>query len=273
MPGEPPIIIIDTVTKLGPEHKGTVLFGGSHGAVYAGYLAAKAKVHAVILNDAGVGKDQAGISSLAFLDGIGMAAATVAHDTGRIGDGKDQATNGRISHVNKAAAAVGARAGMAAMDCARLMVKAKAPAGDAPAYAEARFLLSDKPGEAKVWGIDSASLVKPEDAGTIVVTASHGALLAGDAASAIKYDVLACVFNDAGVGKDRVGIARLPALDGRRIGAVTVDCMTARIGDARSTWETGSISHANETAKAWGVKPGMSLPEFASLASQQGCRK
>ncbi|MBM3490951.1 MAG: hypothetical protein FJX68_10950 [Alphaproteobacteria bacterium] len=268
MPGEPPIVIVDSVTRLGPEHKGAVLFGGSHGGVYAGYLAAKAKVHAVILSDAGVGKDRAGIGSLAFLDRIGMAAVTVGHDTGRIGDGQDQASNGRISHVNQAAAAAGAKPGMPAMDCARLLAKAKPPAGEVPAYEESRFLFSDRPGEAKVWGIDSASLVKPEDAGSVVITASHGALLAGDTGSAIKYDVLASAYNDAGVGKDRVGISRLPALDRRGIGAVTVDCMTARIGDARSAWETGRVSHCNETARAWGVKPGMSLPEFAALASR-----
>jgi len=257
----PAIAKVDSVTKLGPEHAGTVLFGGSHGGVYAGYCAAKAKVHAVLLCDAGVGKDEAGIGSLAYLDALGMAAATVSARSARIGDGEDQARRGTVSHVNKAAAAAGCRAGMPALACAELMRKAPAPKGDAPHYDEARFRFVE--GTPEVWGIDSASLLRPEDAGQIVITASHGALLGGEIAAAIKYDVLACGFNDAGVGIDGIGITRLPALDKRGIAGVTFDCMTARIGDARSHWETGRVSHANETARRMGVKVGMSAPEFA----------
>ncbi len=55
----------DTVTKPDGRHRDAVLIGGSHGGIYAGYCAAKAGVRAVILNDAGVGKDRAGIGSLA----------------------------------------------------------------------------------------------------------------------------------------------------------------------------------------------------------------
>jgi len=43
----------------------------------------------VILNDAGVGRDRAGIGGLALLDTIGMSAATLSHRSARIGDGDD----------------------------------------------------------------------------------------------------------------------------------------------------------------------------------------
>ena len=59
-PNDPNILTVDTVTKLGPEHRDQVLIGASHGGVYAGYLAAKAGVRAVLLNDAGVGIEDAG---------------------------------------------------------------------------------------------------------------------------------------------------------------------------------------------------------------------
>lgn len=262
--GEVAIIIANSVTKLGPETKDAVLIGGSHGGVYAGYLAAKEGARAVILNDAGVGLDQAGIGSLAYLDKLGIPAATVDYRSARIGDGKDMATRGRISHVNQAAKALGCAPGMAAAQCAERMKKAQPYRGEAPRYEEARFVFRNEPGEPEVWGIDSASLVRPEDAGQIVITASHGALLAGETASAIKYDVLACAFNDAGFGADDIGASRLPALDARNIAAVTIDCMTARIGDARSAWATGKVSRANATAKKAGVKPGMTTQEFAA---------
>ncbi len=260
------IVTAASVTKLGPEHEGQVLIAGSHGGVYAGYLAAKAGARAIILNDAGGGLDGAGFASMTYLDDLGRPGATISHASARIGDGEDMARRGVISHVNQAAAALGCAPGQTAMACAELMRATPAPSGQAPAYEEARFLFSAEGETPAIWGIDSASLLRPEDAGQVVLTASHGALLGGEAASAIKYDVLACAFNDAGVGIDSIGISRLPALDQRRIAAVTVDCRTARIGDARSMWETGIISHFNETAGALGVAAGDNLQSFAETA-------
>jgi uncharacterized protein YunC (DUF1805 family) len=180
--------------------------------------------------------------------------------------GKDMASRGRIGRVNQAARALGCSPGMTAAQCAERMRRAKPYRGETPSYAEARFCFRKEPGEPEVWGVDSASLVRPEDAGQIVITASHGALLAGETASAIKYDVLACAFNDAGFGADDIGASRLPALDQRGIAAVVLDCMTARIGDARSAWETGKVSRANATATKLGVKPGMTTQQFAEAA-------
>ena len=101
------IVQADSVTRLGPEDAGKVLIGASHGGVYAANLAARAGLRAVILNDAGIGKDGAGIAGLAYLDKIGMAAATIGHNTARIGDGRDMASRGIISRVNAAAGARG----------------------------------------------------------------------------------------------------------------------------------------------------------------------
>ncbi len=261
----PDIAIADSVTKLGPEHQDKVLIGGSHGGVYAGYLAARAGARAVILNDAGIGKDDAGCGSLAFLDGIGMAAATVDCRSARIGDGADMAANGRVSRVNDTAAGLGCAAGQTVTACARAMLAAAAPAGEPPVYEESRFLLRDSDSDdgPKVWGIDSVSLVRAEDTGQVVIAASHGGLLGGDPDTAIKVDALAAVFSDAGIGKDGVGITRLPAMDARGIAGATVDCRTARIGDARSVWETGVISHLNDTAAAMGAAVGMTTKAFA----------
>ena len=260
------IITATTVTKLGLEHKGQVLIGGSHGGVYAGYLAAKAGARAIILNDAGGGLDGAGFSSLAYLDDLGRPGATVAHDSARIGDGDDMAARGIISYVNRTAAALGCAVGQTTMACAEAMRAAPAASGEAPAYEEARFLFSMEGESPAIWGVDSASLLRPEDAGQVVITASHGALLGGEAASAIKYDVLACAYNDAGVGIENIGISRLPALDQRTIAAVAVDCQTARIGDVRSMWQSGIISYVNKTAAALGVAPGDRLQTFAQKA-------
>ena len=82
----PGILAADTITKLPPDAAGQVVVSGSHGGRYPGYLAAKAGLRAVILNDAGIGKDAAGIGALPYLDALGIAAAAVSHESCRIGD-------------------------------------------------------------------------------------------------------------------------------------------------------------------------------------------
>src|ERR1700722_5300056 len=101
------VVLADSVTRLGPEDGGKVLIGASHGGLYAANIAVRAGLRAVILNDAGLGKDGAGIAGLAYLDEFGMAAATIGYDTARIGDGRDMAARGVISRVNAAAARLG----------------------------------------------------------------------------------------------------------------------------------------------------------------------
>jgi hypothetical protein len=257
------IITAESVTKLEERHRGAVLVAGSHGGVYAAHVAARGGVRAVILNDAGVGLDGAGIASLPYLEAIGMAAATVGHRSARIGSGDDMMARGMISHCNRIAARQGVQAGQACAHAAAALTQAPMPTGEAPDYAESRFCVRTAAPQA--WVLDSASLVRADDKDRILLIGSHGGLLGGRAEAALKYDALAAVFNDAGVGIDDAGIARIFALDARKIPAVTVDCRTARIGDGRSTYETGILSHVNATAAARGAKPGMRAAAFVEL--------
>jgi len=250
-----PTLIFDSVTKLGDGCAGRVAIVGSHGGVYAGYRAAAAGLRGVILHDAGVGKDQAGIGALDYLDRLSVAAATVDGRTASIGDGASVAA-GTIGHVNRTAAACGCAPGQSAMDCARAMTAAPGVAGKPPAYQEARVVLSA--GEPAVIACDSVSLVVAEDVGAIVITASHGELLKNDPSWGKRPDVLAAVFNDA--GSDRA--SRLPDLDSRGIAGATVAAASARIGDARSTYEDGIITHVNARAVALGGRTGQTCKEF-----------
>ena len=61
------------------------------------------------------------------------------------------------------------------------------------------------------------------------------------------------------------GLTRLPALDKRRIAAATVAAASARIGDGRSTYEDGVLSHVNETAAGYGGKPGLTARAFVMM--------
>ena len=55
------------------------------------------------------------------------------------------------------------------------------------------------------------------------------------------------IFNDGGLARDRSGVGALRLLDEAGVAAAAVDAMTARIGDPRSTWETGVLSAVNRT--------------------------
>jgi len=60
----------------------------------------------------------------------------------------------------------------------------------------------------------------------------------------------------------------LPALDARGIAAATVSAASARIGDARSTYEDGIVSRINMRAAALGLREGISSSEFVTALRQ-----
>ena len=264
MDEEAPIHLADTATKLtAEEHRGAVVVCGSHGGLYPGYLAAKAHVRAAILSDAGVGKDAAGIASLAYGDPLGLAVAAVTHTSARIGDARDMMRRGVIGHANLAARAVGCTPGIHCAEAARRLTRAAPPLGEPPAYEEGRWIvLHDEP---QLVLVDSASLVEPGDAGAVVVCGSHGALVGGRPEMALRADALAAVFHDAGVGINEAGVRRIAALDRRGIAAATVAADSARIGDARSVYEDGRLSRVNEAAQSAGAEVGMTTRAFVEL--------
>ncbi len=260
-----PTLVMDSITKLAADAAGSVAVAGSHGGVYAAYLAARGKLRGVILNDAGIGLEEAGIAGLGYLDALAIAAATVDYRTARIGDGADMIARGTISRVNRAAAALGCTVGERCPASAERMRRAELSSREPPPYEEGRFLLRHQRGGPEVWGLDSNSLAEPSDTGAVLVTGSHGGLLGGKPESAIAVAARAAVYNDAGIGIDRAGVSRLPVLAARGIVAATVAAATARIGEARSTWATGRLSDMNELARSLGAEIGMSVPELVDL--------
>ena len=259
----PPVLIADSITRVETDAAGAVVVNGSHGGIYAAYVAAKLRVAAAVFNDAGVGRDKAGVAGLDYLAGLGIPAAAVGHETAHIGDGSDMIARGIITHANSSAVALGCGPGMACRGAAAALQQAQPSLREPPPALEAAFLLiAETP---SVWALDSASLVGPEQVGAIVVTGSHGGLLGGRPETALKIDALAALFNDAGIGIDEAGVTRLPALDSRGIVAGTVAASSARIGDARSTYEDGILTRVNQRAAAFGVAPGMTAREFVQI--------
>ncbi len=262
----PSPLVLDSVTQLLPEHRGRAAYCASHGGIYAGYYAARMGIGAIILNDAGVGRDRAGLAGGVLLDGLGVPTAAISHMSARIGDGHDGAARGVLSFVNAAAARVGLTVGMhcrAALD--RLSAAHLSPSPPPQPIAEQRFehptLTRDG---VRVIVMDSNGDVCAEDVGQVIVTGSHGGLLGGKPETAVKHSVFAAVYNDAGIGIDRAGISRLPVLDARGIAGACVSHMSARIGDGRSTLDDGVISALNDTAQRHGGAIGQNCSEFVA---------
>lgn len=256
------VIVVDSVTQLGSDARGKVAVCGSHGGMYAAWVAARAGVRAVVLNDAGIGKHSAGIAGVLWLAGLGIPAVAVDHRSARIADGKDMLKSGLVTTVNAVAARQGCLPGHTCRQIAKCLLAAEEEedGAEVPEIGETRVRIGNT-GHREVWAIDSVSLARAEDRRAILITGSHGGLLGGKSDHVLGVDVFAAFFNDAGGGKDGAGFARLPALDARGIAAATVSNNTARIGDGRSTYETGVVSHANETAKRLELREGMSARE------------
>jgi hypothetical protein len=263
-------ILAPSITILPAEAAGRVIVTGSHGGLYPGYLVLAAQARAAIFNDAGIGRDRAGVAALDLLQRQGKAAAAVSHASARIGDTDDMMAGGAISTANALAAAGGVTPGMSCAAAALLLEAAPpgASAGTAESH-EARVAFSCERQARAMVLVDSASLVTSEDIGAIIVTGSHGGLIGGDPKKALRADGFAAVFNDAGIGKDDAGIARLAALDDRGIAAFTVAAASARIGDARSTLCDGVISRVNRTAAALGARVGQPATEICLIWARQ----
>ncbi len=105
------ILIMDSITKVTREDQGAFVVAASHGGASSGEFALEVPLALVVLNDAGIGKDEAGIAALPMLEARGVAAATVGHDTARIGDARDMWESGIVSRVNRQAAALGLSVG------------------------------------------------------------------------------------------------------------------------------------------------------------------
>ncbi|MBI3890309.1 MAG: hypothetical protein HY303_02115 [Candidatus Wallbacteria bacterium] len=102
---------MDSIAYLDTSHAGAIVCCGSHGGTSAAQFAARFPVGAVVFNDAGFGKEAAGIRGLDLLAAKGVPAAAVDNTSARIGEGIDVWENGRFSAVNQPAEMLGWRVG------------------------------------------------------------------------------------------------------------------------------------------------------------------
>jgi len=122
--GKARLIIVDTTSDVREDNDTDVIVTGSHGGKVGGDYLFKLNVKGVISNDAGIGKNNAGIASLKILEEHGIPSATVSSMSSYIGNGTSTYEQGKISAVNEIASKLGIVVGMSAKEAADRMFEA-----------------------------------------------------------------------------------------------------------------------------------------------------
>ena len=255
VPGRRTITVLDTITVLSEEDAGAVVVSASHGGISSGRFALRVPLAGVFFNDAGVGKDQAGIKSFDELDAAGVPAATFDCMSARIGSGKDSIENGIVSRCGKLAIELGLAPGQTVSEAAHhLAFEADIAAVTAPAE---NLLSRSKLDLANgcVHLLDSVSMMTAEHLDQSVVTGSHGGLISAN--FVFPHRPAFVSFSDAGIGKENAGIAALGVLESEGIASFCVSHQSARIGEPRDMIDSGIISAANGPAVRKGIRVGM----------------
>lgn len=116
--GRRKIVVADSVTAANEKNRGDVLVCGSHCGANVGQIAVAGKIGAMIGNDAGMGRNNAGISGFAVCDAHSIPVAAVASMSAMIGSGVSTYEEGTVSAVNVKAARLGVSEGMSAKKAA-----------------------------------------------------------------------------------------------------------------------------------------------------------
>jgi hypothetical protein len=242
-----------------------VIVGASFAGVPTMALPLARGVKGLIAHDAGIGKDRAGVAGLDLAEQHGVAAAAVAGTSARVSDGWSLYA-GFISEVNGPARALGIEPGLRCFDAARMMLRA-APGRlrDLSGAVDEEVHVVHASGGGRILAVWSFMLLREPHPDDIVCVASHaGKVMAEYALPVRPRGVFA---NDAGLALDGSGAEGLALLDDAGIPAAAVATLSARIGDALSTYNDGICSTVNRAGEARGLRPGMSVIEAARLLS------
>jgi len=119
----PPVVLLDSISTIGPEHAGAIVVTGSHGGRAAVAFALPVAIAGLVFNDAGGGKDDAGVSALSLFATRGIPAVAVSHLTARIGEAAETLGSGIVSAVNVIAAGRGVAPGQSAHEAVRRLAE------------------------------------------------------------------------------------------------------------------------------------------------------
>jgi uncharacterized protein YunC (DUF1805 family) len=271
------VVLLDSLGDLQPGNASPILVCGSH-CGDNGTFARKLKnghVKAVFLNNAGVGKNQAGISGLSHYEAENILACAVHHNSAEIGVARDTWESGIISHTNFQAHDAGIQIGDSVKEAVAKINKILNQTSLSQENKNTEFLIEEKKENSnkvdlkkqtqtqidgkRITVTDSITFLNENNAGDIVVCGSHGGVSAGHYAQ--KHHVKAVFFNDAGIGKNNAGVKSLASLSDAGILACTVDCMSAEIFNGQDVLDNGIITVCNQLAKSRNIKEKMKVKD------------
>lgn len=269
------VILLDSLGDIKPDNTFPIFVCASH-CGDNGTFARKLKnchVKVVFLNNAGIGKNQAGINGLSYYAAEGILACAVDCKSAEIGVARDTWESGIISHTNSLASEADVHPGDSVKEAVNRLINI--PDYFASSSNEKKNDLPDeektvskadlkKQIQTQIKGVNititnSITFLNEENVGDIVVCGSHGGISAGHYAQ--KFHLKAVFFNDAGIGKNNAGIKSLDFLSNEGIIACTVDCMSAEIFNGQDVLYNGIISVCNLLAKNRNIKEKMTVKE------------
>lgn len=272
------VVLLDSLGDLQLSNTSPILVCGSHcgGNRELAQHVKNCHVKAVFLNNAGVGKNKAGIKGLSHYAAENILACAVDHNSAEIGISNDTWESGTISHISKPAATAGIQIDdsvkeavakianrfkphLTAPNCEITALKTKAATNVDSSKDELKKQAQIQIDGVAITVTDSITFLNENNSGDIVVCGSHGGLSAGG--YAIKHRVKAVFFNDAGIGKNNAGINSLEPLSNAGIVACTVDCMCAEIFNGQDVLENGIITVCNQVAKSKNISKKMRVKE------------
>lgn len=276
------IVLLDSLGDLKADNTTPILVCGSHcgGNRDLAKHVKNCHIQAVFLNNAGIGKNQAGIRGLTHYSAENLIACAVDNYSAEIGISNDTWQSGIISHTTPQASTAGIQIGDTVQEAvAKIASTTKSHSQDQKGVNPESISKNEeetnsskgelkKQSQTQIGGVnitvtDSITFLNENNSGDIVVCGSHGGLSAGHYAQ--KHKVKAVFFNDAGIGKNDAGVKSLASLSDAGILAGTVDCMSAEIFNGQDVLSNGIISVCNEVAQARGIKAKMSVKEALKL--------
>ncbi|MBA7626728.1 hypothetical protein ES703_34183 [subsurface metagenome] len=121
--GKNRIIIVDTTSDVHEGNDTDIIITGSHSGIPGGKYLFGLNIKGVIGNDAGMGKNNAGIAGMKILEEHGIPAAAVLGMSAHIGNGTSTYEQGKISATNELAKKLGITIGMSAKEAADKMLE------------------------------------------------------------------------------------------------------------------------------------------------------
>jgi hypothetical protein len=220
-------------------------------------------VKAVIATDAGIGKDEAGISGLKHGETIGVPVAAIAVMSAETSNGRSTLL-GEISRVNAQARALGVVPGMPGYEAAIRLTKAP-PGKSIPTSpgAEEKPVVVEETPKGRIWATPGTTAIREKVPNDIICSGANSSRVSSD--GVIRMGAKGSIANDAGIARNNSAVEGVMILGERGIPSAAVSTLSARLGEGLSTWNDGNISVVNPVAAARGVRVGMTAKEAARL--------